>query len=389
METPPFRIGKIPVYVIDRPHDLDQLARGLADCSAFAFDCEFDRFRHAYGFSLFLLQIFDGKACYLVDPIRLPKLDPLFPVFSNPAIEKVLYSGKEDVDLMRRLGCPVRNLFDVQIASRISNHEAVSYASLVAQECGQWLDKSEQTSNWRQRPLTSSQLIYAANDVLPLLDLKTRFQAEVERIGMKDVLAEELLHFENVTTGDFVAGLNTRQRASFAPAHAACLEKFILLRDKRAQELNLPPFKIVSDEILENIVKDPAIFLEKPFERGFMSKAVAAEWFRKELIAVARQIPVGEDWVAPRVRRSEEEIAETRREKAAYENLFKPIKEQVRKTYGEVAGDFYMVGVRDVLCQATIQPHQLKNYQWAMVREAARVLGLSLPPVEPALETPA
>jgi hypothetical protein len=48
-----------------------------------------------------------------------------------------------------------------------------------------------------------------------------------------------------------------------------------------------------------------------------------------------------------------------------------------------------MVGVRDVLCQATIQPHQLKNYQWAMVREAARVLGLSLPPVEPALETPA
>jgi N-dimethylarginine dimethylaminohydrolase len=120
-----------------------------------------------------------------------------------------------------------------------------------------------------------------------------------------------------------------------------------------------------------------------------MSKAVAAEWFRKELMAVARQIPVGEDWVAPRVRRSEEEIAETRREKAAYENLFKPIKEQVRKTYGEVAGDFYMVGVRDVLCQATIQPHQLKNYQWAMVREAARVLGLSLPPVEPALETPA
>jgi len=51
----------------------------------------------------------------------------------------------------------------------------------------------------------------------------------------------------------------------------------------------------------------------------------------------------------------------------------------VVKTYGQVAGDFYMVGVRDVIISKSVDLSLLKTYQKKMVEEAVAVLGIRLP----------
>jgi ribonuclease D len=49
--------------------------------------------------------------------------------------------------------------------------EGHSLAAVVERELGVWLDKTQQTSDWRRRPLTEEQVRYAALDAEVLLDV--------------------------------------------------------------------------------------------------------------------------------------------------------------------------------------------------------------------------
>ena len=379
MDIKPIKNHSVPVRLIDTEAGLREVAARLLQVKEFAFDTEFNRFRWEYGFNLYLLQIYDGKECYLIDPIRLKDLSVLWPAFEHPGILKILYSGKEDIDLMKRYGCFPSPVFDVQAASRICNHPAVSFSKLVLAEFGFELDKSEQTSNWKIRPLTLSQQLYASNDVIHLTGLKEIFLKEVDRIGMNHILDEENRVCAESTTSDFVPKLSSKQRAAFSEHHQEMLLKLILIRDEKGQQLNVPPFKVVGDEVLEEVIKDPVTFLRQPFAKGFSRRALESQEFCRQILDVARQVKTDIDWASVWVPRSEEAVAESKRERNALENLFKPIKEQVVKTYGQVAGDFYMVGVRDVITSKSVDLSQVKIYQKKMVEDAIAVLGIRLP----------
>lgn len=374
-----FELGNVPVYYLSRDHDLPVLARLLEKVSHFSFDTEFDRFRHSYGFSLYLLQIFDGTACWLVDTLALRDLSPLYPVFANRQILKILYSGKEDIDLLRRWGCPVRNLFDVQSATRICNHEAVSFARLVASETGVELNKSEQTSNWRRRPLTRGQLEYAAQDVIPLPGLMEKFRAEVESLGRTAILEEENRLAEEYTTSDNAPRLNPGMRARYPAYHQAFLLQLIELRDEAARRLNLPPYRLVSDDVLEEIIRDPEAFRLAPFERGFARRALDQPGFREGFLRVAAAIDPDVSFEKEKEKKSPEEWNRIRESRERYEKWFRPVRQNVLARYGAVAGEFFMVGVRDALCSPEPEPSRLKTYQRQMVMESAGELGLEWP----------
>ena len=97
----------IIIKLIDTETKLKELVEKLKTKTAFGFDTEFDRFCREYGFKLFLLQIFDGETCYLVDPLALKDLTTLWTVFEDPAICKVVYSSSEDIQLLKLNGCNI------------------------------------------------------------------------------------------------------------------------------------------------------------------------------------------------------------------------------------------------------------------------------------------
>ena len=57
-------------------------------------------------------------------------------------------------------------------------------------ELGRALDKTEQTSNWRRRPLSKRQMAYAAVDSEVLVELYERWHATAPDQGL-DRLADE------------------------------------------------------------------------------------------------------------------------------------------------------------------------------------------------------
>ena len=122
---------------------------------------------------LALLQINDAEEIYLVDTVLIddPKDHCSF-LFSDSVI-KIFHSCKEDIEAVYSwTGKKMVNLFDTQLAEAFLNgHYSIGYQGLVAEKIGITVDKGETRSNWIRRPLTDSQLNYAASDVDFLIEL--------------------------------------------------------------------------------------------------------------------------------------------------------------------------------------------------------------------------
>jgi len=122
---------------------------------------------------LALLQINDTEEIYLVDSVLIddPKDHCSF-LFSD-SVTKIFHSCKEDIEAVYSwTGRKMVNLFDTQLAEAFLNgHYSIGYQGLVEEKIGITVDKGETRSNWIRRPLTDSQLNYAASDVEFLIEL--------------------------------------------------------------------------------------------------------------------------------------------------------------------------------------------------------------------------
>lgn len=122
---------------------------------------------------LALLQINDAEEIYLIDTVLIddPKDHCSF-LFSDSVI-KIFHSCKEDIEAVYSwTGKKMINLFDTQLAEAFLNgHYSIGYQGLVEEKLGITVDKGETRSNWIRRPLTDSQLKYAASDVDFLIEL--------------------------------------------------------------------------------------------------------------------------------------------------------------------------------------------------------------------------
>ncbi len=132
-------------------------------------DTEFIR-QTTYFPILALLQAFDGKTITLIDPLTIDDLSPLFDIFLNPDIVKVLHSARQDLEIFYHMcGKLPSPVFDTQIAAALLGYGSqIGYAALTKSVLNIELDKSQTRTNWLKRPLTQKQLDYAGNDVLYL-----------------------------------------------------------------------------------------------------------------------------------------------------------------------------------------------------------------------------
>jgi len=163
------RLVDSPAELEDAVSDLEGTLDEMRDKNLPArlyLDTEFESNRS--GTKLCLLQISAGKTSYLVDPLRLSKLDSLADVLEEEGVEWVLHAGLQDVVLIcdaLKVRRPEK-LFDTQIAWGMVTAEAsVSLAYLQFKILGIRAEKGHQADDWVRRPLQASQLRYAASDV--------------------------------------------------------------------------------------------------------------------------------------------------------------------------------------------------------------------------------
>ena len=158
--------------LIETLDDLAYLNQELLQKPFLGVDTEFRRTTKD-NMKLALLQVNDEEEVYLIDAIQIK--DPLSHasfLFSEDVI-KIFHSCKEDLEaIFSWTNKEMKNIFDTQIAnSFLGGDFTISYQGLVENELGILLEKKETRSNWLRRPLTDSQLKYAALDVEYLIHL--------------------------------------------------------------------------------------------------------------------------------------------------------------------------------------------------------------------------
>lgn len=374
---------KTDVIFVETESALFYLVKKLETVTLFAFDTEFDRFRRTYGFNLLLLQIYDGEDCFLIDPLKIKNLTPLWHVFQNPAICKVAYSCGEDIQLLKHNGCYPKNIFDVQIASKLCDRSEHSLSKILKAEYDLELDKSKQNSDWSVRPIDQKQISYASNDVLHLLNLHSKFLAEAPQRGVEEMLAEENRLCEDIAEPDLSPRL-PGEFSKYSEDKQHIVFELIKLRDNEAKKLNLPPFQIFSTSILHDILADRGTFLYSPFKKGFNRHIHSNEKFKQDFINTVKQL--GKKRVfqiqEPSYRLSPKEIKELKlakqEKKEAMSIIYNSILNELATQYGLNAATFILNGFHKALQTLPFAEINLKNYQHKVINAAKLKLNIEL-----------
>ena len=151
---------------IDSIEDLNYLNKELLGKPYIGIDTEFRRTTKD-NMKLALLQVNDNEEIYLIDTVLITNPGESCSFLFSEEVLKIFHSCKEDIEAIYSwTGGIVNNLFDTQLAEAFLNGEySIGYQGLVESKLEVKIDKGETRSNWVRRPLTDSQLNYAASDV--------------------------------------------------------------------------------------------------------------------------------------------------------------------------------------------------------------------------------
>jgi len=218
-----------------------------------ALDTEFMRVDTFYPLAG-LVQIGDGSRAFLIDPLLIQNWAPFAAVLENPAVIKVLHACSEDLEVLLRLtGSLPTPLFDTQLAAAYLNLGfSMGYSRLVQTVLGIELPKGETRSDWLQRPLTETQVSYAAEDAQHLAELYVALDPQLSADKRDWVLEDgaELV----ASQGREVAPEEVYREAKLAwklsRAQLAVLRELCTWREREARARNQPRNRILRENSL-------------------------------------------------------------------------------------------------------------------------------------------
>ena len=244
---------------------LDEFCEQLRDSPRLALDTEFVG-EESFVPKLELIQIATDKTAAVIDFPAVQSagsLDAFWEIVCNPAIQKVVHAGRQDLDLFAvHAGQIPKPFFDTQIAAAmVGLGPQVAYANLVQRVHGTKLDKAHTFTNWSARPLSDSQLAYALEDVTFLLAIHDHLHTRLSKLGRLHWVNEEFSRLENAVGDTRREPQERYQRVrgwdTLKPKSAAVLRELAAWREGEAKRRNVPRGRVMRDEVLLQLARHP------------------------------------------------------------------------------------------------------------------------------------
>jgi ribonuclease D len=291
-------------HMIETPEALSRFARILRRKRVVAVDLEADSMYH-FQERVCLIQVATRQESALIDPLAVPDLSELAPIFANPRIEKVFHGADYDVrSLHRDFGIVIHNLFDTQIAARFLGFSETGLEAVLRREFGVSMDKKYQKKDWSQRPLPPEMLAYAAEDTTYLIPLARRLQKRLLRRGRLEWVREEceLLSQVRAAEDDGPLFLRFKGAGKLPPRDLAVLEGVLRFRRSIAKRKDRPPFKVFGNNAVKRIVETRPATPEAVEKSGAFSRKQLHMYARPmaKIVAEALEIPDPQLPVYPR-----------------------------------------------------------------------------------------
>jgi ribonuclease D len=243
---------------IDSDEALNKLLDNWENCgvASIAVDFEGEFNLHIYGEHLCLVQIYDGKDFYLIDPF-LVSSEGLKRLFENPKLEKLWFACASDANLLwKKYKICLTGVYDLAVEQEILGLKGnlVSLEAMFNLNNPQETNKKKnQKSNWLIRPLPQEQIEYALSDVAYLFEIRKNLDIMANEAGkMNDVLAamKNAVNIKTEYTPGYTKLPGYRRMRN---AQKVRVKHFFQAREKLAEDLNKPPFQILDKHILVSL----------------------------------------------------------------------------------------------------------------------------------------
>lgn len=266
-------------------------------------DTEFMRER-TYRARLCLLQLSTPDEIFIMDPLEVTDLGAIGALVADPAVEVVVHAGRQDFEIFfERYGSVPTRVFDVQLAAAFAGLGAsLPYGRLVQEITGSKLQKGESYTDWCRRPLSSEQLVYAADDVRYLLGVAHELKRRLDAQGRGGWVTEELKSLE--TPDAYETDLDevykrVGGRGSLTGRQLTVLRSVARWRESEAQRRDMPRGWVVKDPTLIEIAR------RAPTEMGALAKIRGlnpreAERFGGAILGAVREGLEGDEIKTPK-----------------------------------------------------------------------------------------
>ena len=273
------------------------------DVTLLAIDTEAASF-HRYEDKVYLVQLSTREATAVVDPLAVKSLDAVGDLLADPAVESVFHDADYDLRLLaRQFGYRATSLFDTRVAAQLLIEPGIGLAALLEKYLHVTLDKRFQRADWSARPLSEDMLRYAASDTRFLPALRDIMRDALIAKGRLHWAEEEFALLAEVRWSDDDEAepgwLRFKGAKALKPRPLAILRALYTWRDETAQALDRAPFRIINNEPMMTLAKDPPADLEalakvKGVGRELVAKRGA------EIMAAIRQAQAIPDAELPR-----------------------------------------------------------------------------------------
>lgn len=247
------------VLYIDDAAALATFCQQIQSSAWLAIDTEFLREKTYYP-QLCLIQIANDEVIACVDPQAIEDLTPLLDVLYKPDMTLVFHAAKQDLELLLMLrGSLPHQIFDTQLAASVLGlGDQIGYGNLVKTCLDVDLDKAHSRTDWTQRPLSSEQLEYAADDVRYLRSLYHHMSAQLDELNRRSWLEEDfaaLSEPQTYTADPEAIWRKIRGAGKLKPAQLATLQQLAAWREHRAVERNRPRRWILKDDVMLDLAR--------------------------------------------------------------------------------------------------------------------------------------
>ena len=252
--------AEIPFEILQGESAARQFADSVRAEGRVALDTEF-WWERTYAPVLCLLQAATRERIVLIDPQEGGVVGPIAELVADPSIELVMHAPAADLLLFAlREGSHATRVVDTQVVAGFAGFGAGSgYERLVEAALGVRLLHNETFSDWRRRPLSQTQLAYAADDVRYLLPLADTLRQHLQRLGREgwadDELASRFGDPSRIEPSPERAWLKIARRGRLSPRQTAVLAEVAAWREREARRRDLPPGWLVKDPSLVEVAR--------------------------------------------------------------------------------------------------------------------------------------
>jgi ribonuclease D len=245
--------------LITSTKQLEDAIASFSGCDYVAVDTEFIR-ETTFWPELCLIQMATADRSAIVDPLAKDiDLASFFQLMADPAVTKVFHAARQDIEIVHKMGGLIPNpLFDSQVAAMVCGFgDSISYDQLVLKMAGVHLDKTSRFTDWRQRPLTDTQLAYALADVTHLAAIYPALKEKLEAAGRSEWVKEEMAVLSSVDTYELHPE-NAWKRLKMRvrkPIELVVLQKVAAWRENEARERNVPRSRVIKDDTIYEIAQ--------------------------------------------------------------------------------------------------------------------------------------